>query len=104
MSQRQDFLSMLGNRFAGLWMPLIASFLLLAGADVRAQVCATPGVDGTTFARNTYFPGASSVAAGATSSEAQSLNSLPVTVTLLSSNTSTAVVCSVRKDRQTDSN
>ncbi len=59
------------NRKSGFALQLFTPFwalvasLILCASDVGAQVCATPGADGTSFARNTYFPGAASVAAGA---------------------------------------
>jgi len=65
MSQRRDLLRTFSKRLAAFWLPLVAGGMLLAASDLSAQVCATPGADGTSFARNTYFPGAASVAAGA---------------------------------------
>jgi len=50
---------------------LAAMILVIAAALVPAvavaQVCATPGADGTSFSRNTYFPGVGTASAGATS-------------------------------------
>ena len=40
--------------------------LLCVSLLTQAQVCAAPGKDGTTFSRNTYFPGLGSAAAGST--------------------------------------
>ena len=40
--------------------------LLLAAGTAWPQVCGTPGKDGVTFARNTYFPGTGVASVGAT--------------------------------------
>lgn len=40
--------------------------LMLSAGAVSSQVCGTPGKDGVTFARNTYFPGNGVASAGAT--------------------------------------
>ncbi len=50
------------NRFL-FWM-LLALAQLLPVSNALAQVCATPGRDGVTFSRNTYFPGVGTAAAG----------------------------------------
>ncbi len=43
---------------------LVLLLNLLVSGQVFAQVCATPGRDGVTFSRNTYFPGVGTAAAG----------------------------------------
>ena len=56
------------QRFRTVWLLLTGAVLLLGLPGLAmSQVCGTPGADGTTFARNTYFPGAASAALGATS-------------------------------------
>jgi uncharacterized repeat protein (TIGR01451 family) len=42
----------------------IGAIVLCAGQLAHAQVCAAPGKDGTSFSRNSYFPGLGSAAAG----------------------------------------
>ncbi len=55
-----------------LFMLVIGGFLLITASPAKAQICATPGKDGSpaspiTGVVNTYYPGAATVAANATS-------------------------------------
>ena len=51
---------------AKIFLTIFLGWLFTAFTPAWAQVCAVPGKDGVTFARNSYFPGVGTAAAGAT--------------------------------------
>jgi uncharacterized repeat protein (TIGR01451 family) len=51
---------------AKIFLAILFGWFFTAFAPAWAQVCAVPGKDGVTFARNSYFPGVGTASAGAT--------------------------------------